>query len=59
VGIANIKWPQRIEVWHTRLMNRLLTRNIERCRQETPPVEEIEPGRFASCHRARELDLSV
>jgi peptide/nickel transport system ATP-binding protein len=32
---------------------------IERCRHETPPLEEIAPGRFASCHRARELDLAV
>jgi peptide/nickel transport system ATP-binding protein len=32
---------------------------IERCRHETPLLEEIAPGRFASCHRARELDLAV
>jgi peptide/nickel transport system ATP-binding protein len=30
---------------------------IERCRQETPPLEEIRPGHFAACHRARELTL--
>jgi len=27
------------------------------CRVETPRLEEIEPGRYVSCHRAKELDL--
>ncbi len=30
---------------------------IDVCREVTPALEEIEPGRFARCHRARELDL--
>ncbi|MEZ4711971.1 MAG: ATP-binding cassette domain-containing protein [Caldilineaceae bacterium] len=30
---------------------------IDRCRQETPTLEEIAPGRAVSCHRARELQL--
>ena len=30
---------------------------IDRCRTEAPALTEIEPGRFVSCHRARELDL--
>ena len=30
---------------------------IDRCRTETPALAEVEPGRFVSCHRARELDL--
>jgi len=30
---------------------------IDRCRTEPPALTEIEPGRFVSCHRARELDL--
>lgn len=29
----------------------------ERCRQETPLLEEVEPGHFAACHFARELEL--
>ena len=29
----------------------------ERCRIETPPLQEIEDGRLVSCHRARELSL--
>ena len=28
---------------------------IERCKQETPVLEEVKPGHFVSCHRAREL----
>ncbi len=32
---------------------------VDHCRQVAPPLEEIEPGRYVSCHRARELDLSV
>ena len=28
------------------------------CKQVAPVLEEIEPGHFASCHRARELQLS-
>ncbi len=27
------------------------------CRRETPALEEVEPGRFAACHFARELAL--
>ena len=27
------------------------------CGKETPPFEEIEPGHYTACHRARELDL--
>ena len=30
---------------------------IDRCRSEAPTLTEVEPGRFVSCHRARELDL--
>jgi peptide/nickel transport system ATP-binding protein len=30
---------------------------IDRCRLEAPPLEEIRPGHFAACHRARELNL--
>ncbi|MCB0088977.1 MAG: ATP-binding cassette domain-containing protein [Caldilineaceae bacterium] len=30
---------------------------IDRCRQETPALEEIAPGRAVSCHRASELQL--
>jgi peptide/nickel transport system ATP-binding protein len=30
---------------------------VERCKIETPTLREVEPGRFASCHRAEELDL--
>ena len=29
----------------------------DRCRTETPTLEEISPGRFISCHRSKELDL--
>jgi oligopeptide/dipeptide ABC transporter ATP-binding protein len=29
----------------------------ERCRNETPQLEEIAPGHLASCHHARELTL--
>jgi peptide/nickel transport system ATP-binding protein len=29
----------------------------EVCRRETPRLEEIAPGHFVSCHRARELTL--
>ena len=28
------------------------------CRQASPKLEEIEPGHFVSCHRARELTLT-
>ena len=31
---------------------------IERCRVEAPAWREISPGRFASCHRADELELA-
>jgi peptide/nickel transport system ATP-binding protein len=30
---------------------------IERCRVETPGLEEVEPNHFVACHRARELSL--
>jgi len=30
---------------------------IEMCRTQAPPWEELSPGHFASCHRARELRL--
>ena len=29
----------------------------EICQQETPPLEEISPGRFVSCHRVHEIEL--
>lgn len=32
---------------------------IDRCIEETPQLEEIGPDRYVSCHRARELDLTV
>jgi len=32
---------------------------VDICKQETPPLEEIEPGRFVSCHRATEIELTV
>ena len=28
------------------------------CKTTTPRLEEVKPGRFVSCHRAKELDLS-
>ena len=30
---------------------------IDRCITESPVLEEISPGRFVSCHRAKELEL--
>ena len=30
----------------------------DRCRQETPALEEFMPGHFAACHFARELELT-
>jgi peptide/nickel transport system ATP-binding protein len=30
---------------------------VERCRQETPQLQEISPDHFVSCHRAAELSL--
>jgi peptide/nickel transport system ATP-binding protein len=30
---------------------------VDRCKTETPAWEEVEPGRWVRCHRARELDL--
>ena len=30
---------------------------IDRCRSETPPLEEVLPGHRVACHRARELAL--
>ncbi|NJN80982.1 MAG: ATP-binding cassette domain-containing protein [Caldilineaceae bacterium] len=32
---------------------------VDLCKQQAPPLEEIEPGRFVSCHRAREIELVV
>ena len=32
---------------------------VDICKQEAPPLEEIEPGRFVSCHRATEIELVV
>jgi peptide/nickel transport system ATP-binding protein len=32
---------------------------VERCKVETPVWEEVEPGRWVRCHRARELDLAA
>jgi peptide/nickel transport system ATP-binding protein len=31
---------------------------VERCKVETPALEEVEPGRTVACHRARELTLA-
>ena len=31
---------------------------IDQCVSETPVLEEISPGHWVSCHRAKELDLS-
>ncbi|MCE7986592.1 MAG: dipeptide ABC transporter ATP-binding protein [Caldilinea sp. CFX5] len=31
---------------------------VERCKNETPQLLEIEPNHYASCHRARELTLA-
>jgi oligopeptide/dipeptide ABC transporter ATP-binding protein len=30
---------------------------VERCKQETPQLREVEPGQFVSCHRAEEITL--
>ena len=30
---------------------------IDRCKTETPRLEELEPGHYVSCHRAREITL--
>ncbi len=30
---------------------------IDRCRSETPKLEEIQPGHVVACHRAREITL--
>jgi peptide/nickel transport system ATP-binding protein len=30
---------------------------VEVCRIQEPPLEEVSPGHFVSCHRARELSL--
>jgi oligopeptide/dipeptide ABC transporter ATP-binding protein len=32
---------------------------IDQCRQETPQLAEISPGRWVSCHRAREIELHI
>ena len=31
---------------------------VDRCKTEAPVWEQVEPGRWVRCHRARELDLS-
>jgi oligopeptide/dipeptide ABC transporter ATP-binding protein len=31
---------------------------VERCRVERPELTEVAPGRWTSCHRARELELA-
>jgi peptide/nickel transport system ATP-binding protein len=31
---------------------------VDRCKQETPTLREIEPGHWVSCHRAEELQLT-
>jgi peptide/nickel transport system ATP-binding protein len=31
---------------------------VDRCKSETPVWEEVTPGRFVRCHRARELSLA-
>ena len=30
---------------------------VDQCKTDTPVLEEIEPGRWVSCWRAKELDL--
>jgi peptide/nickel transport system ATP-binding protein len=30
---------------------------VERCKQETPQLREVEPDHFVSCHRAEEITL--
>ncbi|MCB0063401.1 MAG: dipeptide ABC transporter ATP-binding protein [Caldilineaceae bacterium] len=32
---------------------------VEHCRQVAPPLDEIEAGRYVSCHRAKEIELVV
>lgn len=32
---------------------------VDLCREQTPILEEIAPGRHVSCHRAREIELEV
>ena len=32
---------------------------VDLCAEETPQLEEISPGRYVSCHRAREIELVV
>jgi len=31
---------------------------VDQCRTDPPTLEEVEPGHWVSCHRARELDLA-
>jgi peptide/nickel transport system ATP-binding protein len=31
---------------------------VDVCRKDTPTLEEVEPGHFVACHRARELELA-
>ena len=30
---------------------------VDQCRQESPPLEEVTPGHWAACWRAKEIDL--
>ncbi|RIK40547.1 MAG: methionine ABC transporter ATP-binding protein, partial [Chloroflexi bacterium] len=32
---------------------------IDVCRTVAPPLEEVGPGRYAACHRWREIELTV
>ena len=32
---------------------------IDRCKQETPPLEKVAADRYVSCHRAHEIELQV
>jgi oligopeptide/dipeptide ABC transporter ATP-binding protein len=31
---------------------------VDVCKQQTPALQQISPGRFVACHRAAELDLA-
>ncbi len=31
---------------------------IDMCRQQTPVLEDVQPGPFANCHRARDLHVA-
>jgi len=32
---------------------------VDKCQRENPPLVEIDPGRFVSCHRSQELQLEM